>query len=98
MRSIHVVMKRLLIQHNYNGFSSYYTFLVSILLYFFTFFPFVLCSVCIIHLLNVKKKQHYHQLKKTNQIGNVYLHMCVILIIHAKLITKYTSLKYFYLL
>lgn len=52
MRSIHVVrplesistedelfMNRLLIQHNYNGFSSYYTFLVSILLYFFTFSP-----------------------------------------------------------
>lgn len=52
MRSIHVVrplesistedelfMKRLLIQHNYNGFSAYYTFRVSILLYFFTFSP-----------------------------------------------------------
>lgn len=68
MRSIHVVrplesistedelfMKRLLIQTQLQWFLSLLylsCFNITVFLYFF---PFVLCSVCIIHLLNVKK-------------------------------------------
>lgn len=49
---------------------------VSILLYFFTFFPFVLCSVCIIHLLNVKKATLSSTLKNESDWQRLSSYVC----------------------
>lgn len=89
MRSIHVVrplesistedelfMKRLLIQHNYNGFSAYYTLCFNITVFLY-FFPLCTMSCLYYTFAKCKKSNTIINLKKRIRLAT-FIFICVL--------------------